>query len=993
MKINKLLILLSFLLCQLLARNHPELTWKTLETEHFLVHFHNGTDRTAYEVIDIAEFIYIPVTSMYNFKPKGKTHIIIKDTDDFSNGSAFFFDNKIEIWANPLDFDLRGSHRWIQNVITHEFVHIIQLGASLKYSRHFPALYIQSMEYEDEKRKDVLYGYPNEVVSYAIPSVSVPPWFAEGVAQNMYKNANYDFWDTHRDMILRDAFINNTVFGINEMSSFGKTGIGNEQIYNQGFSIAQYLDNRFGPNVLKDISNEISNPFEYSFSSAIKKVTGYEFEDIYNDWYSDLSSRYNDLLLSNRHNGEIILDDALRSIHPVWSPDGTKFAYLSNKDNDYFGQLDLYLYDFKDSTSTKLVSGVFSAPAWGDDSALIFSMKSPANKYGSKYYDLYIYSLDYKNKAPKRLTYDKRLTSPSIDYNTNKIAAVGISDGTSNIYTSNFLPSDLDFISLDDKDKNDKLIFNKVTDYVDGEKIFSLSFLDNKILFDIVQEHGRDILSYDFESNMYTNLETDVWDQRDPVFNKDGSMIYASDKNGVYNIYHKTTDMETRNITNVIGGGFMPSLSNDGRVLYSLFEQGKYKIAIINHEDDNSELISLKSNYDYYTHRSMDYDNPPDISVKDYKQELSKPFIFPRLFFDYGTVKPGFYFYSTDPLDKYFIFGGASINNLKDLDLMLMFEYKKMKPTMYANLYWVTRNLSREDNLVSVTGDVFDNVKMRSDDTYIMFSSDIGSRIKLKKSTYSLTYNYSKYTVHLIGYTRLYHLETYTSYPFEGIYDYFRGHKLTFGYHWRLYKPQYAFNMLPQNGLEFTADISVEKNDFDPAFEISEEYGTLSLVFSEHNTERINLNLKRNFTLNKANRITINESWFIGLLTNRDVDDFFYFFGGGLPGVKGYTFYHEDLSGPEIFLMTQSIGTPIFLERNYKLIHLLIKDLSLNYIFQMGQAFSNPMKFSNGIEFRIKGSSFYSFPFALSLEYHKALFDNSEREPKFYAKLLFDFLN
>ena len=126
---------------------------------------------------------------MYQYRPKEKTHIIIRDTDDFSNGSAYFFDNKIEIWANPLDFDLRGSHRWIQNVITHEFVHIIQLGASLKYNRHFPAFYIQGMGYEKEKREDVLYGYPNSIVSYAIPSVSVPPWFAEGVAQNMYQDA------------------------------------------------------------------------------------------------------------------------------------------------------------------------------------------------------------------------------------------------------------------------------------------------------------------------------------------------------------------------------------------------------------------------------------------------------------------------------------------------------------------------------------------------------------------------------------------------------------------------------------------------------------------------------------------------------------------------------------------------------------------------------------------------------------------------------------
>ena len=152
-RINKNLIGILFLFFSLYgASNHPELEWKTLESEHFLVHFHNGTERTAHEVVDIAEFVYNPITSMYDFQPKKKTHIIIKDTDDFSNGSAYFFDNKIEIWANPLDFDLRGSHRWIQNVITHEFVHIIQLGASIKYGHQFPAIYFQSMNYEKEER-------------------------------------------------------------------------------------------------------------------------------------------------------------------------------------------------------------------------------------------------------------------------------------------------------------------------------------------------------------------------------------------------------------------------------------------------------------------------------------------------------------------------------------------------------------------------------------------------------------------------------------------------------------------------------------------------------------------------------------------------------------------------------------------------------------------------------------------------------------------------
>ena len=111
--------------------------------------------------------------------------------------------------------------------------HIIQIGKSLKYNRHFPAFYFQMMEYEDEKKDDVLYGYPNSIISYALPSVSIPSWFAEGVAQVMYNGANFDYWDTHRDMVLRDAFLNGGVLTINEMNSFGKTGVGNEQIYIQ----------------------------------------------------------------------------------------------------------------------------------------------------------------------------------------------------------------------------------------------------------------------------------------------------------------------------------------------------------------------------------------------------------------------------------------------------------------------------------------------------------------------------------------------------------------------------------------------------------------------------------------------------------------------------------------------------------------------------------------------------------------------------------------
>ena len=41
--------------------NHPELIWKTYETEHFIFHYHEGTENTVTEAAIVAENIYKPI--------------------------------------------------------------------------------------------------------------------------------------------------------------------------------------------------------------------------------------------------------------------------------------------------------------------------------------------------------------------------------------------------------------------------------------------------------------------------------------------------------------------------------------------------------------------------------------------------------------------------------------------------------------------------------------------------------------------------------------------------------------------------------------------------------------------------------------------------------------------------------------------------------------------------------------------------------------------
>ena len=77
--------------------------------------------------------------------------------------------------------------------------------------------------------------------------------------------------------------------------------------------------------------------------------------------------------------------------------------------------------------------------------------------------------------------------------------------------------------------------------------------------------------------------------------------------------------------------------------------------------------------------------------------------------------------------------------------------------------------------------------------------------------------------------------------------------------------------------------------------------------------------------------------------------------------------------------------------------HKKLQNLSFNYIIQSGiasrcdQDECGEAYHSNGFELRINGSSFYSFPFALSYQVHHPLFDENN-SMKHYIKLLFEFM-
>ena len=180
----------------------------------------------------------------------------------------------------------------------------------------------------------------------------------------------------------------------------------------------------------------------------------------------------------------------------------------------------------------------------------------------------------------------------------------------------------------------------------------------------------------------------------EPISN--GGLIYANDKSGVFNLYMMDQNTGKQGyITNVTGGAFMPDVGNDGQILYSLYENGGYKIAIL----DSAELVPEEVVGYGPDHFAMFAGLPAPLT--DQFKTDSEPaedsfgpmFVFPKLMMDYGTWKPGFYFYSNEILNRLNVFGGASVNSIKDVDLFLIFEFRRFYPTLYTEIFYLTRNV------------------------------------------------------------------------------------------------------------------------------------------------------------------------------------------------------------------------------------------------------------------------------------------------------------
>ncbi|MEE9189444.1 MAG: BamA/TamA family outer membrane protein, partial [Candidatus Neomarinimicrobiota bacterium] len=592
-------------------------------------------------------------------------------------------------------------------------------------------------------------------------------------------------------------------------------------------------------------------------------------------------------------------------------------------------------------------AGVQSAPGWIDDDTLIYTkLADNPDLRGYQYSDIYEYSISGEQEI--QLTHAARAFAPAYIPAENSVAFISMKNGLQNIYSVN-------------KSSNK---ISRLTNFLDGRIIHSLNYdpKDHQLIFDYTLNHFRNVATFRLHELRTVDLFKDNQvDEREAIRLPEGSWIYSSDKDGIFNLILQNDTISTY-ITRTNGGAFMPDINQHGQIAYSLYSEGRYHIAVIDsiRSIDNESVgykqvrVKPKSTF---IHDHIDAE-VSDIEKVDYADNFSPLFFAPRVFIDYGTIKPGFYFQSAEILGRTSIFGSAAANSMGDLDLALNFSYSRLFPTLYAEVYFSTRNI--DEKVQYSVFEIDENIRYR----FLQISGGVLIPV-MGKHILNIFGNWERY--------RAFVKETIPGVIQTGIaYDYFRGIKAGIIWSWNELGNTYDRQINPSKGYKLNTSFIFEKNRFITGLALS-NVGTLTEEFSDNDLIRVSMQGEYYWEIPNTNRWTISIRINGGWMSNKNADSFFHFFSGGYPGIRGYPYY--SIGGASMLNSTATFTLPIIRDKDFAISTVSLQNSTLGIMIQYGDAWTKKLepKLSAGIQLRIGGFSFYHVPLAIGFEVHRGL--------------------
>lgn len=540
----------------------PGYRWQTLETTHFLIHFHQGEEELAVRAASIAERVHTRITPILRHEPKEKTHLILTDHVDVANGSASQFPyNRIEVYISAPGADPASSleyyDSWLTLVITHEYAHILHLdqargiwgGLRRVFGRH-PA---------------------------AFPNQYSPLWMIEGIATLIESEATDSgrVKGTFVDMVLRTAAVENQWFDEPRAGGLTASWPGGSARYLYGSKFLSWLTRKYGIAKLADFFEDYSgNVIPYRLNASAEAVFGRDMAALYADWSAEQQSLYRAeherLARAGFSTRRRLTDRGFESKYPIVSPDGRRIVYGHEGPFEWPTLRVIDAEDGRELHTTRVNS--IGSLGWSPDGSSVAFAQLDYHGSFSILADLYIWQVGGRTR---RITKGARLKDPVFTPGGRSLVAVENRGGRNRIVEVDLATGAIQPLIVPDG----FMQFSEPQVSADGDRIAVAEWREGRIDVAIYSREGSRL------SEITTSLQRST--NASPRFSRDGKTVYfSSDVTGVSNIYSAAAGDPTapgsiQRITNVSGGAFYPSVGSEGRIYFADYHAGGFDIVVL----------------------------------------------------------------------------------------------------------------------------------------------------------------------------------------------------------------------------------------------------------------------------------------------------------------------------------------------------------------------------------------------------------------------------
>lgn len=558
-----------------------------IQSKHFDVYFTDGGERLATFAIVAAESALVSIQKNFKYNINNRISMIIYNShNDFqqTNVVSEYLEEGIggvtELFKNRVVVPFEGSYDQFRHVIHHELVHAVM--------------------------NDMFYGGSLQSIISNNITLNLPLWFMEGLAE--YEALG---WDTHSDMFMRDASINQYLPNINQLNGYFA--------YRGGQSVFWFIERKYGKEKIGDLLNRIRG--QGSFEGGIKSTFGFDLEELNEKWKKDQKVLYwPDIELRKEPNEfskqltDHTKDGGFYNTSPAISPQGDLIAFISNRD-DYF---DVFIMSATDGKIIKkLVKGNTTANfeelhiltpglCWSPDGKKI-ALASKAGAYDA------IFIFDVKTGKYQKL--DLRLDGIfSVDWSPDgkKLAFVGLHKHQSDIFIYDLETKKLTNLTNDIfSDSDPHFSHDSKAIFFSSDRGDYTELASREYFFDIINHNYKqlDLYRIDIETREIQRI-TDFPNSNETsvVASKDGKyLFFISDLNGINNIYCKyisnvnwkddfsvliKNEDDLKPITNSLNGIYQISLSDDAkRLAFSSMYKAAYNIFVMTNPVDQISTI------------------------------------------------------------------------------------------------------------------------------------------------------------------------------------------------------------------------------------------------------------------------------------------------------------------------------------------------------------------------------------------------------------------